>query len=204
MNTVEKDGLLWPATDTICYDCILQDIPFLIEAVGYCTQHRTAIQAGGNAGMYPVELSSHFARIFTFEPEPLNFFCLKHNTSHLAGVQAINGVLGDSREPVSINGWEPNCGSYEVSGEGDIQQTVIDDMNLTDLDFLQLDVQGFEGRVLKGAIGTIQHSHPVIMLEEGYGTTPIALLKVLGYKEVISTRPGNKSGVRDTVYVHQA
>jgi FkbM family methyltransferase len=204
MDTVEKDGLLWPATDTICYDCIIKDIPFLIEAVGYCTQTRTAIQAGGNAGMYPVELANHFDRVFTFEPEPLNFFCLERNTAHLVDVQAINGVLGDAREPVSINGWEPNCGSYEVSGDGDIQQIVIDDMELTDLDFIQLDVQGFEGRVINGAITTIQHSHPVIMLEEGYGATPTALLKTLGYVQVASTRPGNKSGVRDTVYAYQA
>ena len=94
MDTVEKGGLIWPATDTICYDCILQDIPFLTEAVGYCTQHRTAIQAGGNAGMYPVELANHFSRIFTFEPEPLNFFCLERNTSHLVDVQAIQRRLG--------------------------------------------------------------------------------------------------------------
>jgi FkbM family methyltransferase len=204
MDTVEKDGLIWPASDTICYDCIIKDIPFLREAVGYCTQTRTAIQAGGNAGMYPVELADHFDRVFTFEPEPLNFFCLERNTAHLVDVQAINGVLGDSREPVGISGWEPNCGSYEVSGDGDIQQIVIDDMELTDLDFLQLDVQGFEGRVIKGAITTIQRSHPVIMLEEGYGITPHGLLKTLGYVEVTSTRPGNKSGVRDTVYVYQA
>ena len=204
MDTVNKGGLIWPAADTICYDCIIQDIPFLREAVGYCTQHRTVIQAGGNAGMYPVELADHFDRVFTFEPEPLNFFCLERNTAHLVDVQAINGVLGDSREPVSISGWEPNCGSYEVSGDGDIQQLVIDDIGLTDLDFIQLDVQGFEGRALKGAIDTIQRSHPVIMLEEGYGTTPLALLKTLGYVQVASTRPGNKSGVRDVVYVYQA
>ena len=30
-----------------------------------------------------------------------------------------------------------------------------------------------------------------------------ALLKTLGYEEVASTRPANKSGVRDTVYVYE-
>lgn len=198
-----RDGLVWPATDEICFDCIKKDVPFLIEALNYCTQLRTAIQAGGNAGMYPVVLSEHFDRVITFEPEALNYQCLEANTADIPNVQTINGIIGNSHHTVGLWGWEPNSGSYEVSGDGDVAQHIVDDFELTDVDFIQLDIQGFESAAIAGALETIAKSKPVIMLEEGHGLSPVPVLANLGYTEVAATRPANKSGIRDAVYVYR-
>ena len=200
-EVIEKNGLRWPATDEICYDVILKDVPFLHEAIALCEEKRTAVQAGGNAGMYPLEIAKHFDQVLTFEPEILNFECLVANTKTVPNITVVYGLLGDCHQLMGISGWKPNCGSYEVTGTGDIPQSMISDFNLKDLDFIQLDVQGYEGKVLQGGRETMERCKPVIMLEEGYGQTPRHFLQEMGYEEAIATRPINKSGVRDAVYV---
>ena len=199
MNTVIKGGLVWPKTDEICYDCILKDVPFLKEATKFCKEKRTAIQAGGNAGMYPLELNSIFYRVLTFEPEDGNFHCLVENVSCHPSIKPYKGALGNEREGVCLSGWPPNSGAYKVSGKGTIKQYVIDDFNLKDVDFIQLDIQGSELKALYGAVETIERTHPVIMLEEGM-VDCVPFLRELGYEEVAATRPAGKSGIRDAVY----
>jgi hypothetical protein len=62
-------------------------------------------------------------------------------------------------------------------------------MGLVDVDFIQLDIEGFELRALKGAAETITRSHPVIMVEQkGLGerigdtdTEVVAWLERMGY-----------------------
>jgi len=201
MSMVIKDGLYWPASDEICYDAIIKDIPFLQQAAKQCKKKRTVIQAGGNAGMYPVELAKHFKQVLTFEPEPLNFQCLTKNIENLDNVKATNAVLGDTNDTVGLKGWTPNCGAYEVSGAGDVEQIRIDDLKLTDVDLIQLDVQGYEGNVLRGGLETIKKCSPLIILEEGYGVTPLKLLEDLGYEAVTQTTV--KGRIRDTLYVRK-
>lgn len=203
METVLKDGLVWPATDEICYDVILKDIPFMHEAISYCSDTRTCIQAGGNAGMYPVEFSKYFKRVLTFEPEPLNFSCLCKNIKEHSNVQPHKAVLGNTHQKVSIHGWLPNSGAWEIvkgsEGTGTIEQVRIDDLSLDDVDFIQLDVQGYEGNVLEGGMETILRCSPVIVLEEGYGPLQTSLLANIGYQAIKRSNPKNQ--VWDMIYV---
>jgi|GEM_PF-1224137 len=198
MDTTVKGGLLWPASDEICFDAIQKDIFFMRRAVEMCEKRRTVVQAGGNAGMYPLEFAKHFDKVVTFEPDALNFHCLTENTRMQSNVEAHNGVLGDCNDPVALHGWLPNCGAWEVSGPGDIPQITLDELGLKDVDLIQLDVQGFEGRVLEGGRKTIERCMPMIILEEGYGVTPTAFLQEFGYEAAdVSTTKGR---IRDTIY----
>ena len=195
---MKRDGLVWPKADEICFDSIKKDLPFLKKAIDLCEQKRTVIQAGGNAGMYPVELAKYFKKVLTFEPESINYYCLEANIANLKNVTAENVALGDENQPVKLAGWLPNCGAYEVCGDGTIPQKILDDLNIKDVDFIQLDVQGYEPRVLKGAINLLKRYEPVVMVEEGWGSSAAPLLRELGY--VAHESSTNKGRVRDTIY----
>ena len=45
----------------------------------YVSNFTTVIQAGGNCGLYPRLYANMFNWVYTFEPEPMNFYCLVQN-----------------------------------------------------------------------------------------------------------------------------
>jgi hypothetical protein len=67
---------------------------------------------------------------------------------------------------VSMDTIYPNDnGAFYVSGKGNIPTLKIDDLNLDECDFIQLDIEGFEYQALLGGIETIKKYYPVICVE---------------------------------------
>src|SRR5690348_7833841 len=82
----------WITRDRGAFDGPLEDwIQSHREAyTKYLTNHRLVIQAGGNCGMYPVLFSQLFEQVYTFEPDPLNFYTLVQNcqSDNIVKIQA--------------------------------------------------------------------------------------------------------------------
>ena len=204
MQAIMRDGWAWPAADQIAYEHIKLYVPLLRFAARQAKKHRVAIQAGGNAGMYPAILAGMFGKVYTFEPAQENLKCLYENVPE--NVEVREGVLGDRTDSVGIalpvglfpDGSEGvNTGAYQVHGEGSIAQFRIDDMDLGCLDFLQLDVEGYELNALKGGRFTIDRYSPVIMLESFHnGTDAASFLTGLGYQRLVK-------GAYDQVWVRE-
>lgn len=152
------------------------------------------VQAGGYCGIFPRLLSQRFKMVYTFEPDPLNFYCLVKNNP-LDNVIKIQGALGDKHKPVSvIRRVESNRGMHQVEERprSCIPQFRIDDLNLAACDFIQLDTEGFEYRILLGGFETIRNHKPLISVEDT--TTDIEnLLFPLGYRKLANA-------YRDTIY----
>lgn len=170
-------------------------------ALGYCKHKRVALQAGGHIGMWPIWLAERFEQVFTFEPDETNFACLTRNvTKHkplAVKVMAYNAALNDRGGFVKLR-QSMNAGGHSVESQngvdldGETASMMIDDFDLTTLDFLMLDIEGHELPALRGGAETIKRCRPVIQLEErghgvqkGRGDTAadiVAFLDTLGYK----------------------
>jgi FkbM family methyltransferase len=130
-------------------------------------QYRTVIQAGGNQGMYPRLLSDMFEKVYTFEPDYLNFHCLVNNCQQ-NNIIKINGALGDVHTMVNVRRDNlDNTGTFTVSPATGalVPQFMIDDLCLSNCDLIWLDIEGYEHYALLGALDTIEKFKPTIFTE---------------------------------------
>jgi FkbM family methyltransferase len=154
----------------------------------------TAVQAGGNVGLWPRKLASVFARVITFEPDVVSRECLMVNVP--ASVEVRAEALGDISGRCGIS--HKSLGSHKVIDGSSVQMIRLDELGLTDLDLLQLDVEGYEGPALRGASETIDRCRPIIHVElrdlnhtDGHRTNDVlAWLAERGYTQV-ATAPGS-------------
>lgn len=144
-------------------------------AVSLCVDRDIVVQAGGHIGMWPLWLSSRFKRVYTFEPEPRNFECLKRNLKGVKNVTMTNAVLTDSLAPVELR-IANSTGGHNIKSKGEgnapgkTQAVTIDSLNLAGCDFIMLDIEGHELPALVGGLETIKKYRPVIQLENrGHG-----------------------------------
>ena len=162
-------------------------------------ERNIVVQAGGNCGLYPRLFAKYFKTVYTFEPDPLNFHCLVNNCQ-LPNIIKINGALGANNDMVRVqHAGMSNVGCHTVNaidGERLVPQFTIDQLNLPACDFIQLDVEGYEINILRGAIKTIEKYKPGISCENGAGNGIPEFLAPLGYNAMTSVGA-------DTIYVWQ-
>lgn len=156
--------MIWPA-DTRESQKVhaLKHVKTLEHAIGLCKERRTAVQAGGNVGLWPVRLAAKFKRVWTFEPEPVTLKCLEENVAHLPNVEVRPWALGAVKKTCGIE--RKSLGSHCVIETGKTPVIPLDSLNLYDVDLLQLDIEGYEIEALRGGLETIRRCRPVIQVE---------------------------------------
>ena len=187
----QHNGWAVPDADQHCIQAALAEVLDLGASLDLCRQFRTAIQAGGNLGVYPVALAQKFQRVYTVEPDAANFEALAINTVNQPRVVSRRAAFGQDHSKAAIDQIYPdNAGAHQIKEGAEFDVLPIDSLGVTDCDLLQLDVEGYEHLAILGALETIKASWPVITLElkglgERYRYTDedtINLLAGLGYR----------------------
>jgi FkbM family methyltransferase len=168
------DGIgpwVWQASDRETFKGISRDWEDSHKAkyLEHITDWNICIQAGGCMGMYPRLLSEMFNLVYTFEPDPLNFFALAANCQK-DNIIKMQVALGHEHKPITVNRpFDGNQGMNTINEtESIIPMITIDSLNLPDCNFMQLDVEYYELNVLRGALKTIEKFKPVISCELGF------------------------------------
>lgn len=175
-RVTEVEGLqpwVWPKGEEGLWGGPRQELrPIMDIFLKHVKGTKTIVQAGGACGMYPRVWSDHFEKVFTFEPDPMNFFCLTNNCQK-DNIYKFQNVLSNSRglaqmsKANGINRGEHTLISQRFYGQETrlVQQLLLDDLCLESCDAIQLDVEGAEPYVLEGANQTINRFWPVISVE---------------------------------------
>jgi FkbM family methyltransferase len=165
----EHRNLWWPDFEhnpEELFKYMLRRVTDVDVAMQHVRTKGVAVQAGGYIGLWPRRLAKFFELVYTFEPVPELFECLKLNTDrYCPGVIATNALLGPSSgtaqyvmksggRTTAINGGDRHAGQY-----------CIDELDLVRCDAIYLDVERYELEVLKGAEETIRKFKPVVTLE---------------------------------------
>jgi FkbM family methyltransferase len=196
--TVIKDNKwVWPANDDSSWPGQNEHKDLYKILLPYVKNKGIMLQAGGNCGFILSTFIDHFDFVYTFEPDTINFYCLCQNIT-ADNVFKMQACLGESNGTTRVQqlireNFPHDIGGVHVAGEGYLPLIAIDSLNLPGCDLLQLDVEGFELKALKGAVNTIKKYKPVLCLEfcekwlnryEASSDKILGLLKELNYIQV--------------------
>ena len=136
------------------------------------------IDGGANAGFFTIPVANRIRgrgqRIVSFEPQLTLFRAL-------SGSLALNDIsfcdlryaglgdaLGTAQVPDIDYGTPQDFGTVQISATGSgtlVEVVTIDSLGLERVDFIKLDVEGYECAALAGGIGMIQQHRPYIWVE---------------------------------------
>ena len=143
LTTIKDNGWHWPASGDYTWDVVSSSLGLHTAIEPYLKQKNVVVQAGGNGGLMVQPFAENFKDVYTFEPDPLNFYCLTLNVTG-TNVHKFQACLGNERSTVSLNTMYTNDnGAFFVEGKGNVPVLKIDDLGLSECDLIQLDIEGF-------------------------------------------------------------
>lgn len=155
-----------------------------------------AIDVGVNLGVYSYALSLNCAQVIGFEPNPTlaaivrnlrlpRYTMINAAASSYVGTDEL--MIPKSRSGHVLASLHPRLKSEGQINKITVKTVSIDSLELERLDFIKIDVEGFEEEVLAGAKNTLINHKPIILceIEERHnkgGLLRISeLLKKIGY-----------------------
>ena len=137
------------------------------------TQGRTAIDVGCRFGEYTHYLLKHFDSVKCFEPRRQTLVGHFNKNIPKDRVQVWNCGIGDKQEFVNMNG-----GAVHKDNTVEIKPSKyrtgvpvypLDSFEFDSVDFVKVDVEGYELKVLQGALKTIEKYKPMVVIEQNGG-----------------------------------
>jgi FkbM family methyltransferase len=150
-------------------------IKLLMNGVGI----RHTIDVGGNLGQSTVEFAQISQRVTMFEPvgevyklAVKNILANQPKFFPETTVSALNLAVGEKAGEVQMTARTTNVGMNRIltkkPSKGESVSTIVvtlDSLNLTEVDFIKIDVEGYEYFVLKGATKLIESQRPIVQTE---------------------------------------
>lgn len=151
------------------------------------TEVQTVFDVGANRGNWTIQFKNDHpnSHIYSFEPIPETFEFLKQKTKDLKDVQVLNLAISDSNDSLEFNYYPNNSYFSSIYNHSLIGQTVekrwVDAIKGDDfcsefsvgfIDFLKIDAEGSEPRILKGFQKMIE-SRKIKMIQFEYGELSI-------------------------------
>lgn len=182
MDKMQCHGLWVPASDAEVFARYAEfeglpdlDVQKIAKNVALCPTFGTALDIGAHVGAVALYLSRKFQRVISFEAVPSTFEFLELNTAEVPNITALNVAVGPEDGEVYLSHYPTHGQLSHVDGgiDGDstarigpIPARTIDGMELTDVSFIKIDVEGFELPVIEGAVETIKRCRPLMLVEQ--------------------------------------
>jgi FkbM family methyltransferase len=173
------------------------------------------LDVGANIGNHALHYSTFFKRVIAFEPNPIAYKLLEASVlkNKVPNVQLCTTALGQKSETKTLSLYEGNLGmstfvplSNENYVTSDTEMKVEDGDSLLKtlligkekINFIKIDVEGFECDVLNGLRETIIENNPVIAIELDFtgaseserSKAVVAMLTTLNYNEFFTLDAG--------------
>jgi FkbM family methyltransferase len=153
---------------------------------------RVALDVGCRVGEYTRYLHQDFAHVYAFDPNLWPDFCLNVD---LKKVTHFECAIGDEVGEI------PMYGGAHSTNSGRPPKIVpvftIDMFGFEDVDYIKIDVEGFEKKVLLGAAQTINRYNPLIVIEQNQVVlegdeqySAKQYLESIGYRQVAVDKRG--------------
>lgn len=139
------------------------------RSIELCPRRDVALDIGANVGLWSRDLVKSFGRVIAFEPVAVFRECLETNVKG-DNFEVRPIALGDQDTMGTMIITEDNSGHSHLDpntmGAGDVQVVRLDNLNLHDINYIKIDCEGYEYRILQGAEQTIRRCRPVVVIEQ--------------------------------------
>lgn len=163
----------------------------------FCNKDKNFLDIGAHTGTYSICLAKYVKNVYCFEPQKMTYYALCGGValSGLTNIECYNVGLGSDHQKGSqkLNvisndgGGSSMCDVQDVLREETINVITLDSLNISNIGFIKIDVEGNELDVLKGGINTIKQScNPHILFESNDHNTLLFdyITNELGYKKI--------------------
>lgn len=139
------------------------------RSLQYVKHRRFAFDIGANVGLWSRDLCEHFDGVIAFEPVAEFRECLKLNVPK-ANLIVEPVALGDKETMANMIITEHNMGHTHIDptsvGHGSVPVRKLDNLDFSIVDYMKIDCEGFEYRIIQGAEQTIRRCRPIIVVEQ--------------------------------------
>ena len=138
-----------------------------------CKNFRVALDVGAHVGTWSIGMAQKFEQVWAIEPMDINYKYLIDNTKDITNIHTIQTAVGDGvwsnmrMAAGSQNSGQPHIVTGEEIAVQIIPMTTLDECfpEITHVDLLKIDVEGYELQVLHGGKSLIERCSPVIQVE---------------------------------------
>lgn len=154
---------------------------FLLSYIStFIPKNKNMMDIGSNIGIYSIiynYILDKNTKIYAFEPQEKIYNCIVNNITlnNCDKIIAYNYGLSDKNEVKYMNAnydTKDNFGAFRIVDNEDISNKLLkietkigDELNLTNIGFIKIDVEGYELEVLNGLKNTISRDMPYILIE---------------------------------------
>ena len=199
---IEKVNNFWVPSNDVHINDWKAGKPFtqnkcLEKFIAYCKENNKKfdhiLDIGAWVGTWSMAMNPYCGRVMAFEPDPIHYSCLVKNVAD--DIETHQLAVGSDTKMISLS-TDDFTQEKRVIGDGEIPMVTIDSLNLSDVDVIKIDVEGYEMEVLKGAKKTLQ-KNKYVMIELNsntgkYGSSNKECMDLLhknGYKLLLEHWP---------------
>jgi FkbM family methyltransferase len=132
-----------------------------------------ALDIGAHVGIWTRRLAVDFQEVIAFEPMPKHIECHLKNCEGLHNVELNRIALSNVNEETVMTTKDNNSGMSTLTiPKWKLPKTIVpietrtlDSYNFSKIDFIKIDVEGWEEQVLRGAMDTILKYKPRMYIE---------------------------------------
>lgn len=147
------------------------NIDIVNEYIRKRKSNRTYLDIGVNIATHSIVYSKIFEKVISFEPDNYNYTQSKENLliNNVTNVNLLHRALGSKSGYVTTekhSNHSNGCIFTKLTKDKtNIVQVKLDSLELENIDYMKIDVEGHELDVLKGSIETIKKNKPIIEFE---------------------------------------
>jgi len=148
----------------------------------YINKNSIVLECGCHIGTHTIKLAKLCDKLYAFEPLPSTNMVLRKNLelnsidNVIVSENGVSDQIGKTKYNWIENG-NPGCSGLDDNPMGippwippltqiiEVDLITIDSLNLNRLDFMKIDVEGYETKVIRGAMNTIRRCKPTIIME---------------------------------------
>jgi FkbM family methyltransferase len=154
-----------------------------VASLPFITSKRNAVDIGCRDGEYTRYLHNNFDHVFCFDYRSRKLF---HKNVDLNRITHFKCGLADQHKKELVSGGgSMTTGKIPQEKYYEEQLYTLDEFKFENIDYIKIDVDGFELRVLQGCIETIKKYEPLLIIEqENNDRKAINYCSTLGYEIV--------------------